>query len=93
MEARGGEPSYDAILEILALTLIRNDENPNIIDARIHQEKKKDLNNLFDSNPTRIEKLPEYSMFYDSGLGGEMIKELQQRNKLTSDQIDSILKN
>jgi len=91
LEARGGEPSYGAILEILATTLIRSDEDPKVIDARIHAEKKEYIHNLLKTNPDRVQKLPEYSIFYDSGLGGEMIKELQKRSDMSQEHINAMI--
>jgi len=91
LEHRGGEPSYDAILQSLALSLVREDEDPLGFNPTTHKEKKVTLNEMLEVNPERLIHLPEYKLFYDSGISGELLKQIQENNGLTNNQINAIL--
>jgi len=91
LQERASEPNINVILDMLATTLVLEDEDPSKIDKATHAKKVNHLIDILNSNPEQLIRLPEYRIFYDSGISGELLAEVQKRSKLTNTQINAIL--
>jgi len=91
LQERATEPNIDIIADILATTLLLSDEDPNHIDKKVHQKKKAHITEILEHTPEQIIRLPEYHIFYDSGMSGDLLRAIQAQSKLTHEQINAIL--
>lgn len=91
MQDRVAQPSCAVIVDMLALSYVREDEDEKEYDHGIHLEKIEAINELLETNVELITNTSEYNIFGDSGISHKVLSEMISSKSLTDSQIISIL--